>query len=189
MSWTDEIEELRRREELARQMGGAEKVARQHQFGKLTVRERIARLVDAGTFHEIGMLAGVGEYDEDGNLREFRPSNFVFGTAAVDGRPVVRLRRRLHGARRLGRRVDPGQAGQGARDSRSSSSCRTCAWSTAWAAAARSRPSRRRGAPTSPRCAAGRSWSSTSRWRPRCRSRWDRWPASAPRASPPATTR
>ena len=35
----------------------------------------------------------------------------------------------------------------------------------------------------------GRRWSSTSRWRPRCRSRWARWPASARRASPPATTR
>ncbi|HEX2462971.1 MAG TPA: carboxyl transferase domain-containing protein, partial [Thermoanaerobaculia bacterium] len=89
MSWNPEIEELRRREELARQMGGAEKVARQHQFGKLTVRERIARLVDAGTFHEIGMLAGRGEYDEAGNLLEFRPSNFVFGTGSVDARPIV----------------------------------------------------------------------------------------------------
>jgi acetyl-CoA carboxylase carboxyltransferase component len=89
MSWNPEIEELRRREELARQMGGAEKVARQHQFGKLTVRERIDRLVDPGTFHEIGTLAGRGEYDQDGNLRDFRPSNFVFGTAAVDTRPLV----------------------------------------------------------------------------------------------------
>ena len=89
MSWKPEIEELRRREELARQMGGAEKVARQHQFGKLTVRERIDRLADPGTFHEIGMLAGRGEYDEDGNLSEFRPSNFVFGTAEIEGRPAV----------------------------------------------------------------------------------------------------
>ena len=70
-------------------MGGADKVARQHQFGKLTIRERIARLVDAGTFHEIGTLAGVGEYDEDGKLREFTPSNFVFGTASIDGGPVI----------------------------------------------------------------------------------------------------
>jgi acetyl-CoA carboxylase carboxyltransferase component len=38
MSWNHEIEELRRREELARRMGGPDKVARQHQFGKLTVR-------------------------------------------------------------------------------------------------------------------------------------------------------
>jgi acetyl-CoA carboxylase carboxyltransferase component len=89
VSWDPEIEELRRREELARRMGGADKVARQHEFGKLTVRERIDRVVDRSSFHEIGALAGRGEYDQDGNLRDFRPSNFVFGTAEVDGRPVV----------------------------------------------------------------------------------------------------
>jgi acetyl-CoA carboxylase carboxyltransferase component len=89
MTWDPEIEELRRREELARQMGGAEKVRRQHEFGKLTVRERIERIADPGTFHEIGTLAGRGEYDDEGNLRAFRPSNFVFGTAEIDGRPAL----------------------------------------------------------------------------------------------------
>ncbi|HVR30239.1 MAG TPA: carboxyl transferase domain-containing protein, partial [Thermoanaerobaculia bacterium] len=89
MTWDPEIEELRRREELAHRMGGPDKVARQHEFGKLTVRERIALMVDSGSFHEIGALAGRGEYDEEGNLRDFRPSNFVFGTAEIDRRPVV----------------------------------------------------------------------------------------------------
>ena len=32
MSWEEEIRELRKREQLAYQMGGAEKVARQHEF-------------------------------------------------------------------------------------------------------------------------------------------------------------
>jgi acetyl-CoA carboxylase carboxyltransferase component len=40
MSWEPELEELRRREELARRMGGPERVARQHASGRLTVRER-----------------------------------------------------------------------------------------------------------------------------------------------------
>ena len=70
-------------------MGGAEKVARQHEFGKLTVRERVKAICDDESFHEIGTLAGRAEYDEDGNLVEFRPSNFVFGTAEIDGRPVL----------------------------------------------------------------------------------------------------
>jgi acetyl-CoA carboxylase carboxyltransferase component len=39
MSWEAELEELRRREELARRMGGEERVARQHASGRLTVRE------------------------------------------------------------------------------------------------------------------------------------------------------
>ncbi|MEK7701301.1 MAG: hypothetical protein AAB418_04775 [candidate division NC10 bacterium] len=41
MSWNPEIEELKRRMELARRMGGAENVERQHKAGRLTVRERI----------------------------------------------------------------------------------------------------------------------------------------------------
>ena len=89
MSWDKEIDELRAREALAFEMGGADKVARQHEFNKLTIRERIDHIADATTFHEIGTLAGVGEYDDDGNLKAFTPSNFVFGTADVDGRPVI----------------------------------------------------------------------------------------------------
>ena len=63
MSWEKEIEELRRREALAKSMGGPDKVKRQHDGGKLTVRERVDRLLDPGSFHEIGGLAGVAQYD------------------------------------------------------------------------------------------------------------------------------
>lgn len=89
MSWEKEIEELQTREKLAEAMGGEEKVARQHEFGKLTIRERVDHVADAGSFHEIGKLAGVGEYDEDGELKHVTPSNFVFGTAEIDGVPVI----------------------------------------------------------------------------------------------------
>jgi acetyl-CoA carboxylase carboxyltransferase component len=89
MSWQSEIDELRHREDLAQAMGGPDKVARQHEFGKLTIRERVDAVADAGTFHEIGTTAGVGVYDEEGRLVEFTPSNFVFGTARIDGRPVI----------------------------------------------------------------------------------------------------
>ena len=89
MSWKEETEEIRRRESLARAMGGPEAVARQHAGGKLTVRERIDALTDPGTFHETGALAGRARYAEGGALEEFRPSNFVFGTARISGRKVV----------------------------------------------------------------------------------------------------
>lgn len=89
MSWDDEINEMRAREALAFKMGGADKVARQHEFNKLTIRERIDAISDPETFHEIGTLAGVGDYDDEGQLEAFTPSNFVFGTADIDGRPVV----------------------------------------------------------------------------------------------------
>jgi acetyl-CoA carboxylase carboxyltransferase component len=89
MSWKPEIEELRRREQLAYAMGGPEKVARQHHFGKLTIRERIEKMSDTGRFQELGTIAGVGRYSEQGELLEFTPSNFVFGSAEIDGRPVI----------------------------------------------------------------------------------------------------
>jgi len=88
MSWQEEIDELRRRTELARRMGGPERIARQHQAGRLTVRERIDRLSDPGSFHETGVLAGKAEYEGD-RLVAFTPSNFVAGQARIDGRPVV----------------------------------------------------------------------------------------------------
>src|SRR5881392_973359 len=89
MSWQPELEELHERERLAAELGGADKVKRQHDAGKLTVRERIGALVDGGSFHEIGAIAGKARYDEEGNLIELTPSNNVFGRAAIDGRPVV----------------------------------------------------------------------------------------------------
>ncbi len=89
MSWRDELDELRRRERLAEAMGGDEKVARQRSRGKLTVRERIDAIVDPGSFHEIGKISGRGEYDADGALASFSASNFLFGRARIDGRPVV----------------------------------------------------------------------------------------------------
>ncbi len=70
-------------------MGGPDKVKRQHDQGRLTVRERIDGVVDPGSFHEIGAVAGLGEYDEQGELKHVTPANCVFGRARVDGRTVV----------------------------------------------------------------------------------------------------
>ncbi|MFZ4121649.1 MAG: acyl-CoA carboxylase subunit beta [Caulobacterales bacterium] len=89
MSWRDEIEELRAREKLAEEMGGEERVARQKALGKLTVRERVLGLLDAGSLHEIGKIAGQASYGPDGTLQEFRASNAVVGRGRINGRPVV----------------------------------------------------------------------------------------------------
>jgi acetyl-CoA carboxylase carboxyltransferase component len=69
-------------------MGGAENVERQHTAGRLTVRERIERLLDAGSFHETGALAGAAHYEGD-RLAAIRPANFVMGTGRIHGRRVV----------------------------------------------------------------------------------------------------
>lgn len=88
MTWEPELEELRRRTEAAQRMGGEEKVARQHAAGRLTVRERIAALLDEGSFHEIGALAGRTTVDGDG-ASSFMPANFIMGRGRIDARTVV----------------------------------------------------------------------------------------------------
>jgi acetyl-CoA carboxylase carboxyltransferase component len=70
-------------------MGGRANIERQHAAGRLTVRERIERLLDLGSFHESGALAGQAKYDTEGHLVSFTPSNFVAGTGKVEGRRVV----------------------------------------------------------------------------------------------------
>ena len=47
MNWKPELDDLARREAFAREMGGVDKVKRQRDQGRLTVRERIDKLVDA----------------------------------------------------------------------------------------------------------------------------------------------
>src|SRR5438552_185354 len=77
----------RRKKNLA--MGGAEKIDKQHQRGKLTVRERIGLLFDQGTFVELGLLAHQqpvrgGESDPDGTPAD----GVVTGHGLIDGRQV-----------------------------------------------------------------------------------------------------
>ena len=89
MAWEKQLQELARRRELSKKMGGAEKIKRQHDAGKLTVRERIDGLVDPDSFREVGALVGHGQYDESGELVDFTPSNVLVGHAKLDARPVV----------------------------------------------------------------------------------------------------
>jgi acetyl-CoA carboxylase carboxyltransferase component len=79
--------EARRRKNLA--MGGAEKIAKQHERGKLTVRERLDLLFDKDTFVEFGLLAQQqavrgGEPDADGTPAD----GVVTGHGYVEGRQV-----------------------------------------------------------------------------------------------------
>jgi len=89
MSWKPEVDEIERRRALAHQQGGGPAVARQHDKGRLTVRERIDALVDEGSFREQGRVAGHAETDADGRTTAFTPANVVMGSARIDGRPAV----------------------------------------------------------------------------------------------------
>ncbi len=88
MVWEPELDELERRKQLAYKLGGEERIQRHHDRHHLTIRERLDLIVDEGSFHERGVLAGKGTY-EDGELTEFIPSNYVMGLAKIGGRSVV----------------------------------------------------------------------------------------------------
>ena len=56
-SMAENVATLEEKKSKFREMGGAERVQRQHDQNKLTVRERIELLFDEGTFAEHGLLA------------------------------------------------------------------------------------------------------------------------------------
>ena len=89
MTWEKDLKEIKQREAFAEEMGGADKVARQHKRGKMDVRQRIASMADKGTFKEIGKLAGKATYNEDGELEHVTPANFLYGRAKVNGQTIV----------------------------------------------------------------------------------------------------
>ena len=89
MTWHPELDELARRTALAERMGSEDKVKRQHDAGRLTVRDRIDKLLDSGSFHEMGALSGSGEYEAHGRLQHVSPANCVFGHGRIAGKPVV----------------------------------------------------------------------------------------------------
>src|SRR3954447_5950932 len=89
MTWSSELDELRRRQEFAAQMGGPEGIERQHRNGKLTVRERLPLLADPGSFRQFAGLRGEARYDDDGELVGVLPDGKVEGMCRVDGRKVV----------------------------------------------------------------------------------------------------
>src|SRR5437868_608672 len=70
-------------------MGGEERVARQHASGRLTVRERIERLFDPGSFRETGSIAGRATYADDGTVADFLPANSIVGEGRIEGRRAI----------------------------------------------------------------------------------------------------
>ncbi|WP_144113954.1 acyl-CoA carboxylase subunit beta [Paraburkholderia sp. BCC1886] len=87
-NWQPEVDELRLRHAWAEQLGGTASVHRHHAAGRMTIRERIDALADAGSFHEVGKLSGhTIDADEDG--RKVIPAPYVMGLARIGGRDVA----------------------------------------------------------------------------------------------------
>ncbi|MDO8518648.1 MAG: acyl-CoA carboxylase subunit beta [Deltaproteobacteria bacterium] len=85
MSLKELTEKLVQQKREALKMGGEAEVARQHQAGKLSVRERIDLFFDAGTFVEIGILARAAE-DPSLAGKQTPADGVVTGFGMVSGR-------------------------------------------------------------------------------------------------------
>ena len=85
----DLVKELEAKRADAREMGGADKVERQHSRGKLDVRQRIDALFDPGTFLEIGIHAADHKIDRSPANHRAPGDGVVTGTGEIDGRMVA----------------------------------------------------------------------------------------------------
>ena len=89
MVWEEEVEEIRKRRTLAKKQGGKEAIKNQHAKGRLTLRERINFILDQKTFLEIGETTGSAELDDEGNILDYNPANFILGFGDINGRKVI----------------------------------------------------------------------------------------------------
>jgi 3-methylcrotonyl-CoA carboxylase beta subunit len=79
------VESIQELEDRLRRGGGSAKIEKQHKDGKLTARERIARLIDPGTmFLEIGLLIAHDLYEG-----QAPGAGVVTGLAKIEGRFAV----------------------------------------------------------------------------------------------------
>jgi acetyl-CoA carboxylase carboxyltransferase component len=83
------VEDLGERRERAKLGGGEEKIAQQHERDKLTARERLALLIDDGTFTEIGIHGRPHFSQRAMEGREAPADGVVTGYGKVDGRLVA----------------------------------------------------------------------------------------------------
>jgi propionyl-CoA carboxylase beta chain len=68
--------------------GGIQRIEKQHEQGKLSARERIAELVDDGSFEEFDMFRLHVNPDFGGEMKPYYGDGVITGSARIDGRPV-----------------------------------------------------------------------------------------------------
>ena len=86
MSLSDKLEQLSENRRRFLQMGGAEKVKKQHAKGRFTARERIERLLDPDSFMEMGLFA---HSDMPGTEDRTPADSLICGYGKIDGRRVA----------------------------------------------------------------------------------------------------
>ena len=83
------VEDLHERRERIRLGGGEDRIAVQHEQGKLTARERLALLIDEGTFTELGIHGRPHFSQRAMEGREAPADGVITGYGKVDGRLVA----------------------------------------------------------------------------------------------------
>ncbi len=84
--WDPLLKDLQKRRDTAHAMGGSERLERQRAGGRLDARARVERLLDPGTFVELGALAGSVHR---GVVPPVPADALVAGHGLIDGRPVL----------------------------------------------------------------------------------------------------
>ena len=84
----EKLTELHARRQRLELGGGAAQIEKQHAGGKLTARERVTRLVDAGSFQEVGLFAQHQSTAFGLGHRELAADGVITGSAKVDGKVV-----------------------------------------------------------------------------------------------------
>ena len=86
MAFEELLQELAQKRNKALQMGGPEKIRKQHEKGRYTARERIERLLDKDSFLEMGLLA----YSDRPGMEDKTPADgLICGYGRIDGRQVA----------------------------------------------------------------------------------------------------
>jgi acetyl-CoA carboxylase carboxyltransferase component len=88
MSMAEKIKQLEALREQAAKGGGEERIARQHEAGKWTARERVAFLLDEGSFQEIGAFVTHRCDDFGMSGKDILGDGVVTGYGTIDGRSV-----------------------------------------------------------------------------------------------------
>jgi propionyl-CoA carboxylase beta chain len=88
MKLEDKIAELKKRDQLAEEGGGAKRQERQHKEGKMSARERVEFLLDEGTFEETDKLRTHRCHDFGMQEQKYYGDGFITGYGRVEGRLV-----------------------------------------------------------------------------------------------------
>ena len=88
MSIEKKIGNLREKNALAELGGGADRIGKQHQAGKLTARERISLLLDEGSFEEMDKLVVHDSQDFGMEKKRILGDGVVSGYGRIEGRQV-----------------------------------------------------------------------------------------------------